>query len=129
MQSTCTVSACCFRDTLSKEAAEQVPGWIQDILYLTAVLNSCLNPLVYGHYYLSEKRRRHEDNKASRPRRLKLRGGAAKTHLNKCSCACRPSSVRSSTTTHPKSNLLLILIFLFYRLTNNIPLSRMNTPM
>ena len=29
----------------------KVPGGVQDILYLTAVLNSCINPLIYGAYY------------------------------------------------------------------------------
>ena len=33
----------------------QVPGFVQDILYLTAVLNCCTNPLIYGSYYYSEK--------------------------------------------------------------------------
>ena len=45
------------RDTISKETAEQVPGWVQDILYLTAVFNSCINPLIYGHYYLKTRNR------------------------------------------------------------------------
>ena len=33
-----------------------VPGFVQDILYLTAVLNSCLNPLIYGLFYYSERK-------------------------------------------------------------------------
>ena len=35
----------CSRDTIDKASARQVPGSVQDILYLTAVLNSCL---IYG---------------------------------------------------------------------------------
>ena len=31
----------------------QVPGLVQDILYLTAILNSCINPVIYGVYYYS----------------------------------------------------------------------------
>ena len=46
----------CSRDTIDKASARQVPGSVQDILYLTAVLNSCLNPLIYGVYYYTEKR-------------------------------------------------------------------------
>ena len=33
----------------------QVPGVVQDILYLTAILNSCINPLIYGVYYYRDK--------------------------------------------------------------------------
>ena len=33
----------------------QVPGLVQDILYLTAMLNTTINPLIYGVYYFSEK--------------------------------------------------------------------------
>ena len=33
----------------------QVPPPVQDILYLTACLNSCINPFIYGVYYYSEK--------------------------------------------------------------------------
>ena len=44
------------RDTLDKESAAQVPGSVQDILYLTAVFNSCLNPLIYGVYYYTDNR-------------------------------------------------------------------------
>ena len=28
---------------------------MQDILYLTAMLNTCINPLIYGVYYFSER--------------------------------------------------------------------------
>jgi hypothetical protein len=44
------------RDTLDTESAAGVPGSVQDILYLTAVFNSCLNPLIYGVYYYTENR-------------------------------------------------------------------------
>ena len=36
-----------------------------DILYLTAVLNSCINPLIYGAYYYQEKRGRDAANSTS----------------------------------------------------------------
>ena len=29
---------------------------VKDILYLTAVLNSCINPVIYGAYYFSDRR-------------------------------------------------------------------------
>ena len=32
-----------------------MPGLVQDILYLTAMLNTTINPLIYGVYYFSEK--------------------------------------------------------------------------
>ena len=51
-----------YRDTISKESAASVPGWVQDFLYLTAVLNSCINPVVYGHYYHGERRGRHRES-------------------------------------------------------------------
>merc|ERR1719244_511832 len=41
-------------DTIDKESASKIPGAVQDILYRTAVLNSCINPLIYGAYYYSE---------------------------------------------------------------------------
>ena len=44
------------RDTVDKQSARRVPGVAQDILYLTAVFNSCLNPFIYGVYYYSERR-------------------------------------------------------------------------
>jgi len=31
--------------------SEDVPAGVQDALFLTAVFNSCLNPLVYGGFY------------------------------------------------------------------------------
>ena len=40
----------------------QVPGFVQDILYLTAVLNSCINPLIYGGYFYMERRNRERIN-------------------------------------------------------------------
>ena len=46
------------RDTLAKESARQVPGLVLDLLYLTAVFNSCVNPLIYGVYYYSESKAR-----------------------------------------------------------------------
>ena len=51
------------RDTISKESAASVPGWVQDLFYLTAVLNSCINPVVYGHYYHGERRRQTESSR------------------------------------------------------------------
>ena len=34
----------------------EVPGLVLDILYLTAVLNSCVNPIIYGIYFYVENR-------------------------------------------------------------------------
>ena len=45
-----------FRDTIDKKSAGQVPSSVQEILYLTAVLNSCINPFIYGVYYYTENR-------------------------------------------------------------------------
>ena len=41
----------------------QVPGIVQDILYLTAVCNSCANPVIYGMYFYKETHRRHQRDK------------------------------------------------------------------
>ena len=43
---------------LNAKSYWQVPGFLCDILYLTAVLNSCINPPIYGHYFYSEGRGR-----------------------------------------------------------------------
>ena len=43
------------RDTIDKISARKVPPIVQDLLYMTAVLNSCINPFVYGLYYNSER--------------------------------------------------------------------------
>ena len=32
----------------------EVPAPVQDILYLTAAVNSCINPFIYGVYYYKE---------------------------------------------------------------------------
>ena len=40
--------------TSTNELPLQVPASVQDILYLTAVLNTCINPFIYGVYYYSE---------------------------------------------------------------------------
>ena len=37
----------------------QVPPALRDVLYLTAVLNSCINPGIYGVYYFSERKAPH----------------------------------------------------------------------
>ncbi|QQP34575.1 Putative gonadotropin-releasing hormone receptor [Caligus rogercresseyi] len=37
---------------LDPETVKGVSSEIQDVLFLTAVLNSCINPLVYGSFYL-----------------------------------------------------------------------------
>ena len=43
------------RDTIDKTSARKVPPIVQDILYVTAMLNSCINPFVYGLYYHSDR--------------------------------------------------------------------------
>ena len=37
----------------SNSCPGQIPAWVRDVLYLTAVLNSCINPIIYGVYYFS----------------------------------------------------------------------------
>lgn len=39
-----------IRYMIDRETAEQVDGAVQDGLFLMAVSNSCMNPLVYGSY-------------------------------------------------------------------------------
>ncbi|XP_017786856.1 PREDICTED: cephalotocin receptor 2-like [Nicrophorus vespilloides] len=36
-----------------RNSAEQVPSWLQDTLFMMAVANSCMNPLVYGSYAIN----------------------------------------------------------------------------
>merc|ERR1712037_685825 len=48
---------------------DKVPQLMRDVLYLTAVLNSCINPIIYGVYYFSERNSRitgHRSNPAHR---------------------------------------------------------------
>lgn len=40
-------------DTLDKTGAQKVPGAVQDLLYLTGVFTSCVNPIIYGLYFHS----------------------------------------------------------------------------
>ena len=44
----------------------QVPGVVQDILYMTAIFNSCINPLIYGVYYYQESRSKCENANSHR---------------------------------------------------------------
>ena len=47
------------------DSSQMVPGLVQDIIYLTTVLNSCVNPIIYGMYFYTGSKRR---NNASRVR-------------------------------------------------------------
>ena len=37
-----------------EQTVQNVSPIVQDILFLTAVLNSCLNPFVYGGFYIKK---------------------------------------------------------------------------
>ena len=39
---------------LDEQTVQNVSPIVQDILFLTAVLNSCLNPFVYGGFYIKK---------------------------------------------------------------------------
>lgn len=39
-----------------RESAEKVANWLQDALFMMAVSNSCMNPLVYGSYAMNLRR-------------------------------------------------------------------------
>ena len=41
---------------MCKRISVEVPGLVLDILHLTAVLNSCVNPIIYGIYFYVENR-------------------------------------------------------------------------
>ena len=41
-----------------EKTVQNVSPIVQDILFLTAVLNSCLNPFVYGGFYVRNVKRR-----------------------------------------------------------------------
>jgi len=53
-------------EMLDQESASQVPEPLQDILFLTACLNSCINPLIYGGYYYTESKKPDGDSESSR---------------------------------------------------------------
>ena len=40
-----------FRKILDPSTSSRIPVWVSDWMLLTAVLNSCVNPLIYGWYY------------------------------------------------------------------------------
>ena len=42
---------------LDKSSANNINPTVQDALFLTAVLNSCINPLVYGGFYIKSLRK------------------------------------------------------------------------
>ena len=48
-----------IRENVDYESSQMVPGLVQDIIYLTAVLNSCVNPIIYGMYFYTGTKRRH----------------------------------------------------------------------
>ena len=60
----------------------QVPGLVQDILYLTAVFNTCINPLIYGVYYYSERRSQDSREITSRINRASFRSQSNTSHLS-----------------------------------------------
>merc|ERR1712020_651158 len=41
---------------IDKSIAKDINPILQDALFLTAVLNSCINPLVYGSFYIKKLR-------------------------------------------------------------------------
>ena len=43
-----------LRDTVDKAGADDIPGIVHEMIYLTAVFNSCLNSLVYGAFYYTD---------------------------------------------------------------------------
>lgn len=47
---------------VDKESAKGVSPIVQDILFLLAYLNSCLNPVVYGGFYFKNFRKRRPQN-------------------------------------------------------------------
>ena len=51
MSSVCDVT---LRDTVDKAGAADIPGIVHELIYLTAVFNSCLNSFVYGAFYYTE---------------------------------------------------------------------------
>ena len=55
------------RDTIDAESALRiVPGIVHEVIYSTAGLNSCLNPLLYGAYYYSKIKNRSSTQASQR---------------------------------------------------------------
>jgi len=69
-------------DTIDSVSARQVPGLVQDILYLTAVLNTCINPLIYGVYYYSERASQASRAVSSRNNLASFRSQSNISHLS-----------------------------------------------
>lgn len=46
---------------LDEDSVQKVSPVVQDILFLTAVLNSCINPFVYGGFYVKNFRKQMSD--------------------------------------------------------------------
>lgn len=38
---------------IDRNSAEKLPNWLQDALFMMAVSNSCMNPMVYGSYAMN----------------------------------------------------------------------------
>lgn len=46
---------------VDEDSVQKVSPIVQDILFLTAVLNSCINPFVYGGFYVKNFRKQMSD--------------------------------------------------------------------
>ena len=44
-----------FSGILDKSIPASIPRWVSDCMLLTAVFNSCINPIIYGWYYYKDK--------------------------------------------------------------------------
>ena len=44
-----------FSGIFDKSIPASIPRWVSDCMLLTAVFNSCINPIIYGWYYYKDK--------------------------------------------------------------------------
>ena len=49
---------------IDEKSVQKVSPIVQDILFLTAVLNSCINPFVYGGFYFKNFRKQMSERQA-----------------------------------------------------------------
>ena len=54
---TCDAILLMLFTVVDKSSANNINPTVQDALFLTAVLNSCINPLVYGGFYIKSLRK------------------------------------------------------------------------
>ena len=85
--------------SLFSHSFTKVPGLVQDILYLTAVLNTCINPLIYGVYYYSERGSQYTRDNSSRNNLASFRSHSNVSHMSASPQTTKSVSLRGRRET------------------------------